>query len=310
MSHATGTATILPSVLLLLFVLWVLWRFAANPDAPRLARAKRAGEPESKGRLCRPKPPWVRREVLRLKALMPHDGCRTIALTFRLLHGHRETVGKTFVAEAIRRSALEILRLRREIKHRKPRPLPRNLIWGLDLTFLPGRRLPVLAILDHGTRALILFEEIRTRSAITVARAIIQAAKKYGLPRYLRTDNEPNLCALALRAALFLLGVRHQRTLPHCPWQNGRIERFFATFKKRALPRLAALREARAEPEGLQPDLDTFRLWYNHARPHQHLDGRTPAEAWDGRGSVTVRRRRRARLLCEWEGLLVGYVRR
>jgi transposase InsO family protein len=219
----------------------------------------------------------------------------------------RPRVGKTYVSDAIRENLEEILRLRRELKHRKPRPLPRNVTWALDLTFLPGRKRPLLAILDHGSRACLLFEELHTKSAIAVARAVVSAARKYGLPKNLRTDNEANFCSLFLRTVLFLVGVHHQRSAPHCPWQNGRVERFFATFKERVLPRLADLRAWEAEPDSFQDEIDTFRLWFNHVRPHQHLDGRTPAEAWDGLESIGDRKRRKPRFFSEWEGILAGF---
>ena len=64
---------------------------------------------------------------------MPPDGCRTIAFAFCFLHGCRETVGKTFVSDTIRENLEEILRLRRELKHRKPRPLPKNVTWFREL---------------------------------------------------------------------------------------------------------------------------------------------------------------------------------
>jgi hypothetical protein len=28
--------------------------------------------------------------------------------------------------------------------------------------------------------------------------------------------------------------------------------------------------------------LQEIRIWYNHERPHDHLQGRTPAEVWAG----------------------------
>jgi transposase InsO family protein len=34
--------------------------------------------------------------------------------------------------------------------------------------------------------------------------------------------------------------------------------------------------------EQLNRDLDTFHYWYNHIRPHQNIEGKTPAEAWCG----------------------------
>jgi len=86
------------------------------------------------------KPAWVAREIVRLKALMPHAGCRRIADNFNRRHArHREiarrlTVGKSFVADTIRRHRYEIEILRRHIKHRVPPALPRNLLWAIDLT--------------------------------------------------------------------------------------------------------------------------------------------------------------------------------
>ncbi|OGS97669.1 MAG: hypothetical protein A3H31_12150 [Gallionellales bacterium RIFCSPLOWO2_02_FULL_57_47] len=78
------------------------------------------------------------------------------------------------------------------------------------------------------------------------------------------------------RRGLKLLGIRHQLTDPGCPWQNGRIERLFGTLKEKLdqwqVPNIAQL----------NCDLSTFRYWYNHVRPHQNHDGRTPAEAWSG----------------------------
>lgn len=47
----------------------------------------------------KPKPEWVRKEVIRLKALMPEAGCRMIAHAFnrRFARSKQMTVSKTFV---------------------------------------------------------------------------------------------------------------------------------------------------------------------------------------------------------------------
>ena len=42
-----------------------------------------------------PKPRWVRQEIIRLKALMPDAGCRTIMHSFNLADRRSMTVGKT-----------------------------------------------------------------------------------------------------------------------------------------------------------------------------------------------------------------------
>jgi transposase InsO family protein len=249
-----------------------------------------------------PKPPWVRREILRLKALLPDHGCRKIANTFNHLHRRRdETVGKSFVAAVLKGQEQEILRLRREIKHRQPRPVPRNLLWALDLTFLPdpsGPR-PVLGLLDHGSRACLALRELRTRTAVVLLRSLLDAVERYGRPRILRTDNEPVFTSRLFRLGLLVLGIRHSRTAPFAPWQNGRIEKFFATFKDRILPWLCE----NGIPADPGPDLHLFRAWYNHARPHQHLDGLTPALAWAGKTPTG-----RPRYVSEWNGRLNGFL--
>ena len=254
------------------------------------------------------KPEWVGKEIIRLKALLSEAGCRTIATVFnRRLGGHpnhrrRATVGKTFVCEFLRRHRYEIEVERRRIKNARPRPLPQNLIWGLDLTgkaTLDGRTHLVLAILEHASRAALWLEALKTKSSWVLIRKLIEAIKRYGTPRAVRTDNEAVFTSSAFRLALFLLGIRHQRTDPHCPWQNGSVERFFGTLKEK-LDQLAV-----DSFEALSQALAEFRFYYNHVRPHQNLGGSTPAEAWAGvRPHVDSYKEY---WFEAWDGLLKGY---
>ena len=65
----------------------------------------------------------------------------------------------------------------------------------------------------------------------------------------------------------------HQRTKPHCPWMNGRIERFWRTLKD-ALKLFDISNEAE-----LQATLEVLKTHYNQHRPHQSLSGLTPDQA-------------------------------
>ena len=264
--------------------------------------AKRRSRPQNPaadtGCRIAPKPPWVHEEVIRLKALMPTQGCRKIAATFNLIHGDRRsmTVGKSFVAGVVKGNVPQIREMRRKIKHQIPRTIPKNTIWGLDLTLADGR--PVLGVIDHGSRACLELAALPNKTDLTILRAIIGLIEKFGRPKAIRTDNEGMFKSSLFWLVLKMLGICHQRTLPKAPWQNGRIERFFGTLK-------AALR-LRSEQSMCQEDLASFRCWYNHARPHQHLGDRTPAEAWDPpsrRPSDSVR------FFSAWEGVLTGFVR-
>jgi hypothetical protein len=46
-----------------------------------------------------------------------------------------------------------------------------------------------------------------------------------------------------------------------------------------------------------------FRAWYNHARHHQHLHGRTPAEAW----GIMAKATGKPCFVSVWEGRLTGW---
>jgi hypothetical protein len=113
----------------------------------------------------------VKREIIRLKALMAGSGtCRTIADIFnrRFAAAKRMTVGKTFVAETVRKHRYEIDVLRKQIKRAKPRPVPRNLVWAADLTgktTLDGATRLILAILEHASRAALRLEALQTKSS-------------------------------------------------------------------------------------------------------------------------------------------------
>jgi hypothetical protein len=68
-------------------------------------------------RLCPAEAKWVRREVIRLKALLPHAGCRTIAHTLNRQWKSRRlmTVSKTYVADLCRRHQYLIYEARRKL---------------------------------------------------------------------------------------------------------------------------------------------------------------------------------------------------
>lgn len=62
----------------------------------------------------------------------------------------------------------------------------------------------------------------------------------------------------------------------------------------------------------LQSALEEFALFYNHARPHQNLDGLTPAEKWNGWCKTDLMQTppKSAVLVQALDGLMVGYYMR
>ena len=204
------------------FFRWFL-QWQTRPAQRRWARGWKPVRPQT-FRLG-PKPKWVRQEVIRLKALMPQAGCRTIAHCFNRRWTVRRdmTVSKTYVADTCRRHQYLIYETRRKLKHRIPRPIPRNRTWGCDLlakTDQYGHPHLALAIVEHASRACLRLQQLSDKSSWRLLQELVQAVKRYGRPRFVRTDHEAVLVSRVFRLGLWLLGIRRQRTEPGCPWQK------------------------------------------------------------------------------------------
>lgn len=141
-----------------------------------------------------------------------------------------------------------------------------------------GKQHSILGIIEHQSRACLALQGVINKSSVTLLRCLLDTIEQYDtLPKYIRTDNEAVFTSLLFRFGFWLLRIKHQRTEICCPWQNGRVERFFGTLKEK----LNQWEIHSLEP--LNHSLHLFKFWHNHIRPHQNLNGLTPAEAWQGK---------------------------
>ena len=278
----------------------LIWRRKAT--CPRHGRRRQGPLP-----ICtnRRKPQWVVDAVVRLKALQPHISHRMLAAQFNRHYAasRQMTVSSSYVHYTVQAQHLAILRKRREIKSTVPATPAVNHVWGVDMSGKTdtSRRLHMmLAILDHSSRKALALAALPNKSSWTLLGHLCLAIGRHGTPRAIRTDNESALTSRLFRCALRIAGIRHQRITAGCPWQNGRVERFFGTLKQ-SLNRWDV--ENRQQ---LQAALDTFRDWYCCIRPHANLGGAPPQEAWDG-----IDPYRRKAVAVEWfeawDGLLTGF---
>lgn len=254
-----------------------------------------------------PKPQWVKHEVMKLKALMSQAGCRTVANTFnRMFLCEDMSVGKSFVHGVFQKYDYQIQVLRKRIKNARPRAISKNLVWGIDLTGKmdnQGNVHTILGIVEHKSRASLFLQVLKDKSSIRLLICLLQTIERFGKPKIVRTDNESVFTSWLFKAVLILLGIKHKPIQPGCPWQNGRIERFFGTLKEKL-----ELIEVYSR-EGLNDALKQFRFWYNHVRTNQNLGGKTPAEVWQRKdiSQQTSKQKPRRKYWFEaWEGLLTG----
>lgn len=136
---------------------WVvrLWRWLR--PARCYGRRKVVESEKPKRGWNHPKPPWVAKELVRLKAMDEHLTCRTAAAVFNRIHGHKGvTVQRTYVSNTLRKHLYEIMLKRREVRRRRPGAGSQLRIMGLDLTGKTdesGKLHYILGALDHGSRA-------------------------------------------------------------------------------------------------------------------------------------------------------------
>jgi hypothetical protein len=86
---------------------------------------------------------------------------------------------------------------------------------------------------------------------------------------------------VALEYELQRLGVVFKNSRPYHPQTLGKVERLHQTLKRY----LAKQPPAQTLAE-LQQQLDAFRHYYNHIRPHRALGRRTPLQAYSARSKA------------------------
>jgi len=152
-------------------------------------------------------------------------------------------------------------------------------VWSWDFvhdSYGHGEPFRCLTVKDEATRfclAIAVGRSLTQRHVIEVLRQLIA---RHGRPRYLRSDNGPELVANKLTAFLNDLEIIPSRIEPGKPWQNGSNESFNGTFCRECLDAelFQSLAEARVVIEG-------WRRLYNYERPHSALGYRVPSTVFE-----------------------------
>jgi hypothetical protein len=96
----------------------------------------------------------------------------------------------------------------------------------------------LLGILDDHSRLACHLQWYLNETAEDLIHGLCQAFLKRGLPRSLLTDNGSAMIAAETKQGLQRLGIIHETTLPHSPYQNGKQESFWGQVEGRLLAML------------------------------------------------------------------------
>ncbi len=143
-----------------------------------------------------------------------------------------------------------------------------------------GTRCDPLTITDAHSRYLLRCHILPKADGTHVAAIFEAAFREHGLPRVIHTDNGVPFASRApgglsrVSMQWVKLGIVPERSRPASPQDNGRHERMHSTLKQATLkpPERTARRQ--------QAAFDRFRHEYNHERPHEALEDRTPASCY------------------------------
>lgn len=137
-------------------------------------------------------------------------------------------------------------------------------------------------VIDCHTRELLGWHLSRSGKATTAASALEHALiTRFGtlgrvpVPFLLRSDNGLVFTSRKFTALVRGYGLRQEFITPHCPQQNGMVERVIRTLKEQCVHRQrfdSIQHAARA--------IGDWISFYNHRRPHQALKMKTPAQAF------------------------------
>ena len=229
-----------------------------------------------------------------------HDERIVLACGEKLAYGYRRITWWLRRKEGLLVNRKRVLRVMRErgllVRSRRLRARRRkewgrveasrpNEIWQADMTKVwAGPSLGwayLVSVIDCCTREIVgwnLAQRCRTEDALAAVEQAVLArlpsgSREAGLT--LTTDNGTQFTASRFLETLARLGITHRRTAYHHPEGNSYIERFHRSLKEEEVwvHEYRSLEEARAS-------IGRWIEEYNHNRPHQGLQNRTPHQAF------------------------------
>ena len=160
-----------------------------------------------------------------------------------------------------------------------------NQRWATDLCRVWAGRdgwLTLALVIDCHTRELLGWHLSKSAKSKTAEAALEKALiARFGTlgrvpePFLLRSDNGLVFTSRSYTRLTRSYGLRQEFITPHCPQQNGLVERVIRTLKEQCVHRQRFETQQHASRV-----ISGWIGFYNHRRPHQALKMKTPAQAF------------------------------
>jgi len=254
------------------------------------------------GRVWNRIPDTIRQQIVELALEEPELSSRELAVRFTDTKGYFVSEASVYrvlkAHDLITSPAFVVIKAADEFRDKTTAP---NQLWQTDFTYfkvIGWGWFYLSTILDDFSRYVIAWKLCTTMRADDVTDTLNLALKASGCARAnvthrprLLSDNGPSYISADLADWLSAKGMDHVRGAPLHPQTQGKIERWHQTLKNRVLLETYYL------PGDLENQIGAFIEHYNHERYHESLGNVTPADAYFGRATAIIERRKRIKEL-------------
>lgn len=222
-------------------------------------------DPKKRGRKKDPVNPHFEQYVLQLWAKMPRgshkmwlDLCKQ---GFKVSQRKIQQIFNQYGLKMNKRKRPSQIKF---VKYEWPKP---NALWHTDWTECPFTGMQLIAFIDDHSRYIVHAEYFSNATTENTVLALKAAIEKYGCPENILTDNGVQFHPNGLFGEVCnQFCINHILGRVHHPQTNGKIERWFGTYKMEFQPQ--------------RWTLDRFVQLYNEERLHQGIGYKYPAERY------------------------------
>jgi transposase InsO family protein len=264
-----------------------IWKKRFDEEGPAGLVAKPKGCP-SGSRL----PEMTKRAIVMMKEANPEWGCQRIS--DMLARGPGYPASAAAIAKVLHEAGYqteEAATRPHEAPVRRFERAKPNQLWQTDLfTFIlkrQNRRVYMVLFMDDHSRFIVGYGVHGASSAAMVMEVLEAAIASFQAPEELLTDNGPQYVTWRGTSAFAKLcqkrGIKQIVARPRRPQTLGKAERFWGTLWREFLETAIFL-----DLEDARRRIGLFIDHYNFQRPHQGLNGATPAERYFGVASEVL----------------------